>query len=92
MTSPVATEVEGPRTLWVLDRLVVGVAPTHLTGLFVITDKPAHALRVFRLGATAVVPSFEVADDVLRLAGWTEDVITLQGRLTRGEVEWDGTF
>jgi hypothetical protein len=78
------------KTYYVLDRLIIGKTPTHLTGLFVPTDRPDCALRVFRKGATPVVPTFEVAEEFLRLAGWTEEAITSQIQMTRGDVEWDG--
>ncbi|MDP3712167.1 MAG: hypothetical protein Q8R60_06760 [Mycobacteriales bacterium] len=73
-------------TWWIHDRLVVGAAPTNLVGLFAFTDRPDHALRVIQKRATAVVPSFEVAEVVLRLAGWAEDDITWQIASSKGDL------
>lgn len=39
-----------------------------------------------------VVPTFELAAQVLRLAGRAEDDIAFDIALSRGEVLWDGCF
>lgn len=72
--------------------LFVGSAPTNLSGLFVDTADPHYALRVMRRGASVVVPSLELAAEVLRLAGRSEDEIAFDIGVAKGEVDWDGTF
>lgn len=72
--------------------LFVGATPTHLSGLFVNATTAHHALRLIDLGASAVVPTFEVAAEVLRLAGRSEEGIAFAIAVATGQVQWDGTF